>query len=355
VTIRASSSKQIDTLIANLISGTAVTREGAIARLTVFGARAVERLIVLADSDALSPARIAAFRTLEAIADPRALDAALRAIDSPDLLVASAALAVARAFIRSSRGASVVDALTTVALDSERPDVLRVAALGALLDLERSTIAPLLRTLAADPSAPVRHEIELHTGTRVRQKRVDPAETLSGAAQELPDDPGVLQAGIVAGGETVDLPLLLSIIERVRDREAKEPPGRRMEWTTARAAAHAALARRGSRIALYDLRESLETAESPLPVEFLAALSAAGDASCLEAIAGAYHRAAATAGSDHDWWRRHLADAFKTIVRREKITRRHAVAKKIEKRWPREFKDLWAGKAGWAAPPARPA
>jgi len=346
--IRASSSKQIDTLIANLISGTAVTREGAIARLTVFGARAVERLIAVAESDAPTPARIAAFRTLEAIADPRALDAALRAIASSDLLVASAALGVARAFIRSSRGASVVDALTTAALDVERPDALRVAALRALTELERSTIAPLLKTLAADPSAAVRNEIALHTGTRARRKPVDPAETLLGAAQELPDDPRVLQSAIVAGGETADLPLLLSIIERVRDREVKERPERRMEWATVRAAAHAALARRGSRIALYDLRESLEAAEGPLPVEFLAALAAAGDASCLEAIAGAHHRAAATAGSDHDWWRRHLADAFKTIVRREKMTRRHAVAKKIEKRWAQELRDLWPGGAGKA-------
>ena len=59
---------------------------------------------------------------------------------------------------------------------------------------------------------------------------------------------------------------------------------------------HVALAARGSRIALYDLRESLEAAapatsfSGPLPVDFLAALSTAGDASCLEAVTAAYAR-----------------------------------------------------------------
>ena len=59
-----------------------------------------------------------------------------------------------------------------------------------------------------------------------------------------------------------------------------------------------------------------------------------GDQSCLEAIAGAWARADAPGRSRHDWWRRHLGDAFRAIVARERITRRHAVMKKIEKRWP---------------------
>jgi hypothetical protein len=107
-----------------------------------------------------------------------------------------------------------------------------------------------------------------------------------------------------------------------------------------------ALAARGSRIALYDLRESLESvsaASAPLPVEFLAALSTAGDASCLEAVAAAYARA-----THNTWWRDHLADAFKTIIKRERHTRRHAVVKKIEKRWGSALDQLWAGGAGGA-------
>jgi hypothetical protein len=91
-----------------------------------------------------------------------------------------------------------------------------------------------------------------------------------------------------------------------------------------------ALAQRGSRLALYDLRESLETAKGPLPVEFLAALTLIGDATCLEAIAAAHARAKAKDA----WWREHLARAFRDIVGRERLTKRHAALRRIEKRWP---------------------
>ena len=96
----------------------------------------------------------------------------------------------------------------------------------------------------------------------------------------------------------------------------------------ARAAAHLALANRGSRLALYDLRESIESLRERIPVEFFAAVTAIGDASCLEPIATAYARA------KDDWSRRHLADAFRVIVDRENLTKRHALAKKIDKRSP---------------------
>ena len=98
---------------------------------------------------------------------------------------------------------------------------------------------------------------------------------------------------------------LQKVVDRVREREGSEPAAARDQWRLTRAAAHVALAHRGSRLALYDLRESLEAATGPLPVEFLAALSLVGDASCLEAIAAAFTR-----GRDA-WWRHHLADAFR--------------------------------------------
>ena len=79
-----------------------------------------------------------------------------------------------------------------------------------------------------------------------------------------------------------------------------------------------------------DLRETLETSNGPLPVEFLAALERIGDASCLEPIASAY----ATAPAEGDWWREHLAHAFRAIAARERVTRRHAAMKKIARRWP---------------------
>jgi hypothetical protein len=145
----------------------------------------------------------------------------------------------------------------------------------------------------------------------------------------LDDDPAALRQAIVHGGATIPLPLVHRIIERVREREASEPADRRPEWLRARAAAHVVLANRGSRLALYDLCESLKADAAPLPVEFLTALSLVGDASCLEAIAAAHQR------SDDDWWRLRLSDSFHAIVERERITRRHAVMKRIQKRWPK--------------------
>ena len=58
-----------------------------------------------------------------------------------------------------------------------------------------------------------------------------------------------------------------------------------------RGAAHKALADRGSRLALYDLKESFESAREALPVDFLGAAAAIGDAACLESVAAAYARA----------------------------------------------------------------
>lgn len=159
----------------------------------------------------------------------------------------------------------------------------------------------------------------------------------------MPDDVDTIRREIARRGSDVPLGALLRLIERVREREQALPPTEARRWLGARASAHVALATRGSRVALYDLREALEGARAPLPVEFLAALTLIGDGSCLESIAAAY----TNAGGDHadDWWPRHLADAFQAIVSREGVTRRHAVAKKIEKRWPDALRALWQARA----------
>jgi hypothetical protein len=169
----------------------------------------------------------------------------------------------------------------------------------------------------------------------VNTARPDAVNTLAAAAgRDLPDDPNVLRQAIVREGGRAPLPSLLRVIEAVRVREGQESPSRRGVWMATRAAAHLALANRGSRLALYDLRESLESAEARLPVEFLAALSAVGDASCVEAVAAAHAR------SRDGWWRAHLALAFRAIVTREGLTRRHGVIRKIVKRWGGRSRDL---------------
>jgi HEAT repeat protein len=338
VTIKASSSKQIDALIANLSAENAVTRETAIARLTLLGARAVERLIAAAGSAAPSSARAAAWRALEGIGDSRALEPALTALASHDLEpeIGAGAAGVARVHLRGSHGAAALDRLAAALLDGTRHETVRLAALRALRELEPATIAPILASLANDPNGLIRLEAGLSGGAPGIAG--DPGAVLALAADgKLPDDAATLRHALAISAESLPLPLVLKIVERVREREGSEPAKVREQWRMARAAAHVALARRGSRLAVYDLRESLETAKSSLPAEFLAAMTLVGDATCLEAIAGAH------AKSKDSWWRQHLADAFTAIVKRERLTRRHALLKRIEKRWPGVLHDMAKG------------
>jgi len=312
--------------VADLGSENAVDREAAVARLTVIGSRAVERLVRVVESDALPIARVAALGALEAIGDARSLDAIVHAIDDRDAGVTVAAVVAARGFLRGAHGAAALDRLTAAALDRERPETVRAAAVRAIGELDRATVKPLLAKLADDPSEAVRAAAALRIG---RKRALDPTAILADAAENgLSDDPAALRNALVDGGATAALPHLVRIVDRIREREQAVPTVQRPEWMNARAAAHGALANRDSRIALYDLKESLETG-TPLPVEFLAALSRIGDTSCLEPIAAAYARA-----NGDPWWRQHLADLFQAIAKRERVTVRSAVMKRIAKRWP---------------------
>jgi len=335
--IKASSSKQIDALIADLGIENAVKRETAVARLTLLGARAVERLIAATASASHANARTAAWRTLEAIGDSRALEPALAALASRDLesSVGVAAIGVARVHLKGAHGAAAVDRLAAVLLDPTRHEAVRLAALRGLRELGATAIAPIVASLADDPSATIRTEAELDAASGPVD---DPAALVARAADgHLPDDPTSLRRALKLAAESLSPEDLLKVVDRVREREGSEPAGVRDQWRLPRAAAHLALAQRGSRLALYDLRESLETARGPLPVEFLTAMTLVGDATCLEAIA------AARAKALDPWWRKKLAELFRDIVARERLTKRHAALRRIEKRWPGSLQSMADG------------
>src|SRR5439155_7445979 len=112
-------------------------------------------------------------RALEAIADPRALDPALRAIDQPEAEVAFAGISVARAFLHGPRSATVVDRLSTAALDAARDERVRLSAVEALGDLKPSTIAPLLDALRSHGGEPFRRAVA-RTATIKREAPFDP-------------------------------------------------------------------------------------------------------------------------------------------------------------------------------------
>jgi len=310
-----------------------VVRETALARLTVIGARAVVHLTALAvDHDAPVISRVAALRALEGVGDARAIDAAAHALTAGDKSIGVAAAGLLQRFLTGKRGADVADALSARALDPQAPDAVRLAALVALDELGAATLEPLWTALSTDSSASVRaHVADARRGRRAEVGSHAVESTVTGG---LPDDPEKLRRGLSLNRPSASLPDLAALVERIRAREDAERGTARDAWTRARGAAHVALARRGSRLGLYDLRESLEKSTAPLPVEFMAALSLIGDASCLESVAAAYTHVLQDAPGDTGWWRDHLVDAFRAIVKREKLTKRHAVMKKIEKRWP---------------------
>jgi len=296
--IRHLMAQPTDSLITELSNASDTRREAAVARLAIAGARAVDRLVQLASTTtAPAVARAAALQTLERIGDRRALAPALALAGDRDPEIAIAAIGVARVFLRGRHSVAAVDPLTALALDRAKPAAIRAAALDALKDLGGKTIAPLLRQLADDPALRF-------------------------------TEPRAMRATLAASAKA-PLGTLLDFVEEIRRREDAAGRDERAEWTAARGAAHQLLASRGSRIALYDLRETIERADRPLPPAFLEAAARIGDASCLEPIAAAFAKATDVA------WKKSLADAFRAIVKRERITRRHAVMKRVEKRWPR--------------------
>jgi len=339
VAITRSSAREVSALLADLESGTDVARETAVARLSVIGTRAVGGLLSLLASSSVAAARTGALAGLEAIGDPRAADAALACLEEDDEAVRGAAAALLRRLLESARGAAVLDRLAAIAVDSTRPDGVRLAALEALRQVPGPALELISARLRDDPSLAVRATV---TGSGNAAMR-PPLEALEqAAAGALPDRPDSLRQWLAAAGADAPLPTLHSLVQRVRERERTSADAtRRREWMTARAIAHQVLAARGSTVALYDLRETIEGGEEA-PVEMLAALGAIGDRTCLEPIAAAYSRLAERAGHQArprdtgaaDWWRDHLAAVFRTIAAREKLNERHAVAKRIRARWP---------------------
>lgn len=299
----------MDTLIEHLRDGSPVQREAAIARLRVIGARAVDRLVALARSRGPDGARAAALKALEGIDEPRSREAALALLADPSAAVAAAAVNVMRAWIGSDT--VVLDAITALALDKTRPTPARLAALDALAELPRAMIQPVLHQVDAEDAAF--------------------ADRVAGARRSTAlDDPSGAREWIAKRGATAPLSEVHAMIARIRDREREESSARRREeWQVVRAAAHLALAERDSRVALYDLRETFDTAQSALPLDLLNAAASIGDASCLEPMARAWTRAGREL-----WWKDRLAYTARAIVAREKLTSRSAVIKRVRERHP---------------------
>jgi hypothetical protein len=332
MTIRPSSSTEIRQLIAALGGEDDVGRESAVARLAVIGERAVEHLLQEFPT-ATGRARAGMLRALEAAGDPRALAVARTALQDASAAVQVAAIGTVRAFLASPRtgiARDALDALVAVALDRTRIALVRVAAYEALRDLPEDVRDPIREKLAADPDPDV-------SGCAAPRPRAEDSVWREAVAGRLPSSPAALRAALAAVRSAARLTDLQHVVDRLRVQEQRESDReRREDWRAIRGTLHQTLAARNSRLALYDLRDSLLEADR-LPVTFLAALEEIGDATCLEPLAAAYD---ASSRSSDTWWREHVATAFRAIVQREGLTRRHAAVKRTMSRWPEAGADL---------------
>ena len=328
----------VDALLADLDAADAVTRDTAIARLSLRGARAVPKLLLVAEvGDHPLTARVGALQALEAIGDARATAVARQAAFDADPAVALAGIAVLHRLATDGADQDALRALAEVALAVTRPQRVRLAALRAVQALGRGPFTPLAEALRkdADPA------IALAATLPAPDAAADPMDRIAAAALALPDTPDALRLAIQSVEAHAPADALRQIIERVRVREGSEPPAARAAWMLVRGAAHAALALQGHRDALYDVRETIAASRAALPEGFVEAMARVGDAACLEALATAYAHAREDGARLDDPWLARLTDAFRAVARREGVTRRHALGKRISARWRDAGAVLW--------------
>jgi hypothetical protein len=332
--IKASASTEIRTLVDALEGDDDVHREAAIARLGIIGARAVDRLTEAYAKTTDRRAHLAILRVLEAIADHRSALLARQALaEGGD--VGIAATGVLRALLTSAHvgtATAALDALVATTLEGGGDRRLRLAAFDALRELPPDVRQRVAAAMRSDPGSSLHDVAGVMTMAEGEAARVE-AVWNDAVEGRLPDEPDELREALTQQGASAPPNTLRALIDAVRVREREGSEHARHGWLALRGSLHQVLALRGSRLALYDLRESLGAPSARLPVSFLAALHVLGDVSCLEPLAAAWG-AAERDGTESGRWRHQLAQAFRAIVQRERITKRHAVMKRIAARWP---------------------
>jgi hypothetical protein len=366
VPIVPSRSERIQELLEKLASEGAAERDSAVAGLTLLGTRVVEPLRALLPGLGRA-ARLAAVEVLDRIEAPSALaplldlladedetvaGRAMEALgDRPDPRAAQALAAVlaspapaprrrgaAQALVRL-QAAGLVEALDPLAarlLDEREDAALRLAILDALRTQEPplapSTLRPLLRRLAASAdlrlaaharssaSAPVPLE-------RLVDELVAPGRSAEAVARATAD---------LAVRGAPAIPPLLHALERLG------PPGRAdARSLQERVAIHGALAALDSRVALYDLRETIATGPGAVLPALLRVAGRVGDGSFVPLLA----RAAAEKEAPLEA----CAEALAAIVAREKLRRTSAACRAVAASDRGAFLLLWE-----AAKAARP-
>jgi hypothetical protein len=337
VTIRRSAAARTQELLDALASSEATIRDAAAARLGTIGPRAVAHLTERFHASSSAVERVTILKILESIRDRRALGLAIDLMAAPtrDPAVVSAAIGLLGTFL-DDEGTLAIEALGAIVVDQERPELERVAAWRVLERMPERILAPLRKRLSRDCSAAMRQTAGAPPAEIAAAiTPLDPVEWLESAARGAAADPAVIVASLAGTVAKVPLSTLHRLTEITRTRQDEQTAAAdRQEWLVARGAVHLALAQRGSRVAVYDVRDSVERAQTPLPDTFTTALALVGDADCLEPLADAVARTTAGArGSEHEW-RDRLIETGRAIVARERVTRRHPVARRLLRKLP---------------------
>ncbi len=343
--IRRSAAAEIRELVAALASTDRVASETASARLGAIGARAVPHLLEAFAATRSSVERVTILKVLDTTRDRRGVRLAIDLLAAPDrdAAVAAAAIALLGAGVDDER-TQALETLGTLTVDPTRPDLERLAAWRMLERMPERILAPLRRRLRTDSSPAIRRLAEARPDADTTPLAVlDPEGLLESAAGGANTDPSVMAAAAAAAGSGVPLGTLHRLVELARAKESEAPAeADRREWLSARAALHAVLAGRRSRVALYDVIETLDREPGPLPEAFATAIERLGDAACLDTLAAAAARTAGTDFVQTQQWRDRLLAAGRAILDRERLTRRHAAVRRLERAFPDFTRALFA-------------
>lgn len=213
--------------------------------------------------------------------------------------------------------------LTRLVLDTSVPERQRLAMLDFLSRLPARLRQPVFDALATDASTTI--------AARARNQYATPRGRLEHWSDDehLPSAPDILAEAIEAEAEQTPITTLRRLIDLTRTRERAAHDVEHDAWRSARGLLHDTLARRGSVIALYDLRETLEQTNRPISAHFLSAAMMVADVDCLDAIAVRWVHAG------HDiWLRDQLERIFHAVVNRARLRRQSPIMAKLLTRHP---------------------
>ncbi|MGE3841803.1 MAG: hypothetical protein AB7I50_09465 [Vicinamibacterales bacterium] len=282
--IKRSASGQVGKLLEHLLGEDVSASETAAARLVILGPRALPHLEGLLGRELGERPLMRVLDVLERMSAPRAAALAAPLLSDAREAIACAAAGVVRKGLASNEPAVAAAALqallATASAASERPAVARVA-LAALSDLP----APILEPLRQATPAFHTETATATSGDEDESQRLLRQWIESASASEPVE---LIRLALEACSRSAPLSLLHAVVERARKLERGQPPVEADAWRNLRGLAHQALGARGSRVALYDLRETMGAQPNHLTIGMLGALSALADRSDLDGVAAAW-------------------------------------------------------------------